>query len=83
MAMEVTLNVVIAILLLAMVFIAYQTFIGLLNLIKYKGSPEYQRWRKRVGKLDLVNSIEKTISIFLVVITVVIIILLIVWGKNQ
>lgn len=81
--METTLNMVIAILIILAGFVAYQTFAGILNLIRLKGTPQYQRWRKRSGKLKLIDSIERAIAIFLIITTVIIITLILLWGKNQ
>ena len=81
--METTLNMVIAILIILAGFVTYQTFAGILNLIRLKGTPQYQRWRKRSGKLKLIDSIERAIAIFLIITTVVIITLILLWGKNQ
>ena len=78
-----TLNVIIVFLIVVAGIVAYQTFAGILNLIRLKGTPEYQRWRKRSGKLNLIDRIERIIAIFLIISTVIIITILLIWGKNQ
>jgi hypothetical protein len=52
------------------------------DIVRMKGSPSYQRWRKRAGQLGLIDQIERAVAITLSVIAVIIVLALIIWKMN-
>lgn len=81
--MKSLLNAIIILVTIGLACTIWYTLHSLDELIRLKGTPAYQRWRKRTGGFRILDRFERFAAIALIAVSVIVIVLFIVWGKAR